>query len=130
MDMEIFFPGGKKVDALYKGFTVQTDQPENSGGHGTAPSPLDLFFVSLGTCAGFYVLQFCQDRGIATEGLKLQLFTEKKQDKKVVDLIKIEITLPPDFPPKYKKAVIKAAETCTVKKHLEDPPKIETVIFE
>jgi hypothetical protein len=33
--------------------------------------------------------------------------------------------LPPDFPEKYKGAVIKAAESCTVKKHLASPPKIQ-----
>ncbi len=36
MDMEINFPGGKKVDAIYKGFTIKTDQPEHEGGEGTA----------------------------------------------------------------------------------------------
>lgn len=130
MDMEIFFPGGKKVNALYKGFTIPTDQPENSGGTETAPSPFDLFIASLGTCAGFYVNQFCQDRGIPTDGLKLQLFTEKNPDKKIIDRVKIEIQLPAGFPNKYKKAVVKAAETCTVKKQLQDPPEIETIIFE
>ncbi len=130
MDMEILFPGGKKVNALYKGFTIPTDQPKNSGGNETAPSPFDLFIASLGTCAGFYVNQFCLDRGIPTDGLKLQLFTEKNPDKKIIDRVRIEIQLPPTFPDKYKKAVIKAAEACTVKKQLEDPPEIETVIFE
>jgi len=32
--------------------------------------------------------------------------------------------LPPDFPEKYKEAAIKAAEQCTVKKHLLKPPVI------
>ena len=32
MAMEITFPGGKKVDALFKGFTIQTDQLERDGG--------------------------------------------------------------------------------------------------
>ncbi len=130
MDMEILFPGGKKVNALYKGFTIPTDQPENSGGTETAPSPFDLFIASLGTCAGFYVNQFCRDRGIPTDGLKLQIFTEKNPGKKIIDRVRIEIQLPPTFPDKYKKAVVKASETCTVKKQLQDPPEIETVIFE
>lgn len=30
-----------------------------------------------------------------------------------------------EFPEKYKTAVIKAADTCTVKKHLLAPPKVE-----
>ena len=27
MDMEIYFPGGKRVYADYGGFTIETDQP-------------------------------------------------------------------------------------------------------
>ncbi len=128
MNMEISFPGGQKVDASYNGFTVHTDQPSEAGGNDTAPSPFDLFWASLGTCAGYYVLQFCRDRGIPTEEIELNLRTHKNQEKKLVDRVQIEIKLPPAFPDKYRKAIIKAAETCTVKKHLKTPPAIETVI--
>ncbi len=31
--------------------------------------------------------------------------------------------LPPEFPKKYKSAVIRAAELCTVKRNIIDPPK-------
>ncbi len=128
MNMEISFPGGQKVDASYNGFTVPTDQPSKSGGNDTAPSPFELFWASIGTCAGYYVLQFCRDRGIPTEEIKLNLRTHKNQEKKLVDRVQIEIKLPPAFPDKYRKAIIKAAESCTVKKHLENPPNIETVL--
>jgi putative redox protein len=37
--------------------------------------------------------------------------------------ISLEIQLPPEFPEKYKEAVIRSAEQCAVKKHLENPPK-------
>ncbi len=53
MDMRIRFPGGKRVNATYKGFTIKTDQPTESDGEGSAPTPLDLFLASIGTCSGF-----------------------------------------------------------------------------
>ena len=74
------FPGGKKVDAHIKGFTVSTDQPERAGGEGTAASPFDLFLSSIATCAGIYALGFCQNKGLSTEGLKLTLDTEKNPE--------------------------------------------------
>ena len=70
MEMEVFFPGGKKVNSTYNGFTVKTDQPKNEGGDGTAPEPYDLFLASIGTCAGVYVVYFCQERGIDTSQIK------------------------------------------------------------
>jgi ribosomal protein S12 methylthiotransferase accessory factor len=43
----------------------------------------------------------------------------------MIERIGLEIQLPADFPEKYRDSVIRAAELCTVKKHLEHPPAIE-----
>ncbi|MFH1724642.1 MAG: OsmC family protein [Elusimicrobiota bacterium] len=122
MDMEITFPGGRRVDALYKGFTVNTDQSKEDGGEGAHPAPFDLFLVSLGTCAGIYALSFCRKRGLPTEGLKLIQRAERDEQKKRIARVVLEIRLPAGFPDKYKQAVVKAAELCTVKKYLDNPP--------
>jgi len=126
--MEIVFPGGKKVDALYKGFRIKTDQSKRNGGDGSEPAPFDLFLSSLGTCAGIYVLNFCQKRNIPTEKIKLLLHIDRNPETWMITKIGIEIQLPPEFPAKYKEAVIKAAELCTVTKHLFKPPKIEVSV--
>src|SRR5207248_9604830 len=64
MDLEarITFPGGKRVNAELDGRPIPTDQPASVGGEGTAPEPFVLFAASIGTCAGFYLLSFCQAR--------------------------------------------------------------------
>lgn len=121
--MQISFPGGKKVDASYKGFTIRTDQPEAEGGENSAPSPFDLFLSSIGTCAGFYVLDFCRERNIPYQDIELTLTTERNQEKGLIGKIMIELKLPSNFPGKYREAVIRAASLCTVKKHMADPPE-------
>jgi ribosomal protein S12 methylthiotransferase accessory factor len=123
-EMEIVFPGNKKVDAIFNGQVIKTDQPVQAGGDGTAPAPFDLFLASIGTCAGIYVLGFCQARGIPTDGIKLIQKMNYNFQKRLFDKIEIEIKLPPDFPEKYKAAVIHAADNCAVKKHLLNPPEI------
>ena len=125
--IQVSFPGGVRVDAGYKGFVIQTDQPTHEGGTGAAPAPFDLFLASLATCAGFYVLVFCQERKIPTEGLALSMRTEKDPETKMISRISIEIMLPPGFPPKYKTAVVKAADQCTVKRQIVQPPAFEVV---
>ena len=102
MQMEITSPGGKRVNASYKGFTIETDQSEKYGGEGKAPEPFDLFLASIGTCAGHYVLSFCQERGIPAEGLKLIQRKEIDTVKKRISKLTLEIQLPPGFPEKYK----------------------------
>lgn len=123
-EMEIVFPGNKRVDAILDGQVIKTDQPVQAGGDGTAPAPFDMFLASIGTCAGIYVLGFCQARGIKTDGIKLIQRMNYNYQKRLFDKIEIEIVLPPDFPEKYKSAVIHAADNCAVKKHLLNPPEI------
>lgn len=124
-EIKVTFPGGLRVDAEYKGFTVKTDQPVHQGGEGTASSPFDLFLISLATCAGFYTVAFCRERGIPTEKAGVVMRMEKNPETKMIDKISIEIQLPADFPERYKRAIIKAVDTCTVKVHLLKPPVIE-----
>ncbi len=113
------------MDARFGAFTVQTDQPVHCGGRNSAPTPFATFLAALGTCAGFYVLSFCQERGIATEGIRLIQRTEADPDTKLVGRISVDIQLPQGFPEKYRKAVIRAAEQCAVKKLFEHPPAVE-----
>ena len=126
MDMEVYFPGNKKVYAHYKGFTVETDQPVESGGDNSAPAPFDLFLLSIGTCAGYYVLSFLQQRGLPTENAGIVLRREVDQAAHLTTKVSLEIKLPADFPEKYREAVIRAVETCAVKRALDNPPAFET----
>ena len=119
MHMAIDFPGGSRVDAHFGPFTVATDQPPEA----TAPSPFAMFLASIGTCAGIYVLGFCQQRGLPTEGLRITETTHAAADG-MVDRIDLDVQLPADFPDKYREAVVRAADQCTVKKHLLQPPAI------
>jgi ribosomal protein S12 methylthiotransferase accessory factor len=121
MEMLIDFPGGSRVDAHFGSFTVATDQPPAA----TAPSPFELFLASIGTCAGIYVLGFCQQRGLPTKDIKIIQRMQSNPMTGLVGKISLDIQLPPDFPEKYKAAVIKSAEQCAVKKHLEHPPVFE-----
>jgi uncharacterized OsmC-like protein len=124
MEMQIGFPGGKRVNSTYKGFTVKTDQPPSEGGDGSAPEPFDLFLSSIGTCAGVYIVYFCESRDIPTDGISMTLRFERNEKSHLMEKIAIEVTLPPGFPDKYRKAVIRAAEMCTVKRALTQPPEI------
>jgi putative redox protein len=125
MEMMIDFPGGARVNAHFGRFTVCTDQPSEAGGDGSAPTPFDIFLASLGTCAGIYVLGFCRERSLPTQGIRLIQRVGINPKTKLADKISLNIQLPLDFPDKYRPAVIRAAGQCKVKKHFEHPPDIE-----
>jgi len=119
MEMTFTFPGGARVDGQVGRFIIPTDQPPDA----TAPSPFTLFLASIGACAGVYVQSFCRRRGIPTEGIRIVQRNLTKPDG-MVERVELVIELPPDFPERYRDAVIRAADQCTVKQHLEHPPVI------
>jgi putative redox protein len=125
MEMVITFPGGAKVDASFGLYTVHTDQPPHGGGEGSAPTPLATFLAALGTCAGFYVLGFCRQRNLPTNGIRLIQRAHSNPDTGMVEKVELEIQVPEDFPEKYRPALVRSAELCAVKKHLEHPPDFQ-----
>ncbi len=124
MEMVIDFPGGARVDAHFGDFVVPTDQPPRGGGEGSAPTPFLTFLSTIGTCAGIYVLGFCRQRGIPTDGIRLVQRMQADPMTGMVTDIQVTIELPDGFPAKYTDAVVRAAEQCAVKKHFEHPPVI------
>lgn len=123
-EMRVTFPGGKKVNVKFGGFTVPTDQSPRNGGKGSAPDPFSYFLASLAACAGVYVLGFCQNRSIPLEGISLTQRVERESGgEHLLKKISMEITLPASFPEKYRWAVAKSAERCAVKQVLDRPPE-------
>lgn len=127
MEMLIDFPGGARVDAHFGAFTISTDQPPTGGGKGEYPTPFLVFLSSIGTCAGIYVLGFCRQRGLPTEGITLRQEINSSPMTGMVENISLTINLPASFPEKYKDALVRSAEQCAVKKHMEHPPRIDVV---
>lgn len=124
MDIQITFPGGKRVDAQVGTHLVRTDQPASLGGEDAEAAPFDLFLASLGTCAGIYVVGFCQARGLSTEGITLVQHNDFDPETHMLTNVALELTLPAGFPEKYVPAVVRAAEGCKVKKTIAAPPPI------
>jgi len=115
LELKIKFPGGSRVDAEYRTLNIVTNQD------GTAPAPFALFLASIGTCAGIYVKNFCDQRGITAENIEITQKMDVDPMTRMIRKITLSINFPEEFPEKYKDAVIRAADQCAVKKHLVSP---------
>ena len=120
MELLIDFPGGSRVDAHFGNFTIPTDQPPVA----SAPTPFEVFLASIGTCAGIYVLGFCQQRGLPTNSIQIIQRTHSNPLTGMIRQMDLEIVIAPTFPEKYRDSLIRSAELCKVKKHLENPPTL------
>lgn len=114
------------MNARLNGHIIATDQPRRSGGDESAPEPFSLFLASIGTCAGIYVKYFCEKRGLDASKIKIIQRHNFNPETRMIDRIELEVILPEDFPGKYRSAVVNAMDLCAVKRHLSNPPVIET----
>ena len=125
MHIDVEFGENLKVNTRFGDFVVESDQAKNSGGDGSSPEPFDYFLASMALCAGYYVRSFCQKRDISIEGIKITQEDSRDSENPSQRTITINIELPDEFPPKYKKAVVMAAKGCSVKKVIEQGPHFE-----
>ena len=100
-----------------------TDQPPMGGGEGEAPTPFATFLASLGTCAVFLFSDFAANAAWIPQVSNLIQRVRSNSMTGMVGEIEIEIQVPDSFPEKYYSALVRSAEQCAVKKHMENPPK-------
>lgn len=122
MDIDVTFPGGKRVDAWIGGVCIATDQPPELGGQASAPAPFDLFLASIATCAGIYALGFCQARGLSTEGLRVRQHVVLDPETHLPTAVQLQVSPPVDFPEKYRSALLRVVDGCKVKKTIALQP--------
>lgn len=125
----VTLPGGRRVDAQVGGHLVKTDQPREGGGEDAAPSPFSLFLASIGTCAGIFVQGFCHKRGLPFERIRILERPSFGADGTLAG-VDLDIQVPPDFPEKYREALVRVADQCSVKKAIQVQPRfaVRTVV--
>lgn len=130
MEIKVSFPEGQKTKAEFKEFTVLTDQSIAKGGTNLAPTPFDLFLTSIATCVGVTVNSFFKARNIDNQDLSIKLTADQRNQEGMIENIELQLNLSAEFPEKYKQALLKAVNSCTVKKHLLNPPQFSVELVE
>lgn len=121
--LEVTIPFGRKVDVEVRGHVIRTDQPLDNWGADSAPTPFELFLASIGACAGIFVQGFCAARSLPTDGIRI-VETPQYDEQGVLRDVALDLQLPADFPERYKEAVVRAIDGCSVKKAIAAQPRI------
>ena len=129
MEFKVTLEGGKRVATRVGDHLIMTDQPTKHGGADSAPAPYDLFIASIGTCAGFYIQSYCENKGIDSSGIEITLGLKRDPETKKISGFVTKIHVPQDLPKKLYPALRKVAEQCAVKKTIMNNPEfiVETV---
>lgn len=87
--------------------------------------PMEMFAASLGLCTASVLASYAQVLRIPLATLSVVVRWEYAEDPYRIGRIEMDLDWP-DVPPERRKAVLKAAKTCTIHHTLEHPPEVET----
>lgn len=116
--------GEDRFDIRVRGHDVSVDQPVADGGEDTAPTPTELFVVSLASCVAFYARRYLARHGLPAEGLVVESTFEMGARPARVAEIDLRLILPAGVPAGRREALLAVAEHCTVHNTLTTPPEV------
>jgi putative redox protein len=120
---------GTKYVATVRGHEVRVDQPLAGGGTDEAPTPVELFVVSLATCVAYFAGQYLERHGVSRTGLAVH--TEyRKTDRRParVASIQLRVIVPADLPVALVRPLHAVVSHCTVHNTLREPPTVDIKI--
>lgn len=128
METTVRYLDGVKFEVSARGHHVVCDQPVDNSGTDAGMSPPEFLLASLGTCAGYYALQYLRTRSLPAEGLSVNVAAEKALGPARLASFRIEIHVPGLADERHKEGVLRAAKTCLIHNTLMAPPQIELVV--
>jgi putative redox protein len=129
MQVSVDYKGQLQFEAIARNHRILGDQPLENGGEDTGMTPPEWFLASLGSCVGFYAVQYCQTRGFDASGLKIEVSARKTADKPArLDDIAIDLVLPIALDPKHQRGLRSAVDACLIENTLTHSPSITTYL--
>jgi len=126
----VHFLGGVRFEAEARGHKVMCDQPAENGGGDTGMTPPEFLLASLGTCAGYYAVQYLKARQLSSEGLTVKVEAGKAAQPARMDNFRIVIEVPGLDEPRHRDGVIRAARNCLIHNTMLHAPSIEIAMAE
>jgi uncharacterized OsmC-like protein len=120
--------GAVQFEVKTRGLSVISDQPADKGGFDEGMTPPELMLASLGSCAGYYAVDYLKRQNIALDGTKVRVTAEKAKNPARLDDFKIEVEVPVGLTEEHAKGLEEAVNRCLIHNTLTHPPKIELAV--
>lgn len=125
MELKITHLDGVRFEVQARGHKLICDQPIDNGGEDTGMTPPELLLASLGTCAGFYAVQYLKTRNLSQDGLEVSVTAEKLKQPGRVGNFRIKVQCPVELTPEQEEGLMRSVHHCTIHNTLLSPPSIE-----
>jgi putative redox protein len=119
---------GTKYVATVRCHEVRVDQPLADGGTDEAPSPVELFVISLATCVAYFAGQYLKRHGVSRAGFTVNAEYRKTGRPARVPSLNLRVSVPAGLPVGLVKPLHAVVSHCTVHNSLLEPPSIDIKI--
>jgi putative redox protein len=127
-ETSVKFLNGVSFEVTARGHKLVCDQPDANGGDDTGMTPPELLLASVGTCAGFYAIQYLKFRNLPTEGLTVRVSAEKALQPARLGTIRVDVESPAAEDPRHREGLLRAVEKCLIHNTLKHEPTIEILV--
>jgi uncharacterized OsmC-like protein len=128
METTVRFLDGVRFEAESRGLKVISDQPPENGGQNTGLTPPEFLLAALGTCAGYYALQYLKARNLSTDGLTVKVEAGKAAQPTRMDNFRILVDVAGLEDPRHCEGVIRAVKNCLIHNTMLHAPSIEIAL--
>jgi uncharacterized OsmC-like protein len=77
MEIKVRHLGDTQFEAEARGHRVVSDQPPDNGGYDEGLTPPEFLLISLGTCVGFYIVQYLNAHSLNCPELEVKVAADK-----------------------------------------------------
>ncbi|MBS1872729.1 MAG: OsmC family protein [Acidobacteria bacterium] len=127
-ETNVRFLNGVSFEVDSRGHKIICDQPAENGGADAGMTPPELMLASLGTCAGFYAVQYLKARKLSEEGLNVRVTGEKAMNPPRIGSFRIEVESQYATDERHREGLRRAVEKCLIHHTLMHAPTIEIAI--
>jgi uncharacterized OsmC-like protein len=127
MNVTVDYEGGAKFAVTSGTHSLVCDQPASNGGADEGMTPPELLLASLGTCAGYYAVQYLKTRNL-TAGVKVEVSAEKAQGPARLGSFRIGVSVDRELDERHLQGISRAVNGCVVHNTLTHSPEIEVSV--
>ncbi len=109
-----YYKGDMLFESKIGNHSMVIDVPDSMGGSDRGPTPPQVFIASLGSCIGAFVANYCNNVGIDTTDLSVDVSFEKVEDPTRLTNVKVEVNVPNGKIKGREKALLRVAGHCPV----------------
>ena len=120
--------GEVQFEVKARGHTVVCDQPVEKGGFDEGMTPPEFLLASLGTCAGFYAVQYLKFHRLPVEGVRIRASAGKVTAPARLADFRIDIECGTPLDARHREGVLRAVHGCLIHNTLLHPPRIDVEV--